>query len=1216
MDTIPDDAPMENPPHQPLAGLDPADLLKQGAAADTFPGESVPAFSLPPIEELAPLFPQFEILELIGQGGMGAVYKVRQKELDRIVALKILPPAISDTPGFAERFAREARALAKLNHPGIVTLHEFGQREGLYFILMEFVDGVNLAQLMKTGRIAAREALAIVPQICDALQFAHDKGIVHRDIKPENILLDRLGRVKVADFGIAKIVARAGDESGSVMWSGDIPVPTDQTLAGKVLGTPHYIAPEQISHPAEVDHRADIYALGVVFYQMLTGELPGKDLQAPSRKVSIDVRLDEMVLRALEKEPEKRYQTAHEFRTVLDEMPTAATPQPPPVPKRGMMRRWWWVFLVMIPLGPVIGMSGGMAVAHLMPNKYESESTLEASPEVMPNSPENFLSTQLKFFKSREVLESVVQELGLWRRWQVSKPEAVRRMERIVTAQNIRGTDLFSVSARHSDRQETADIVGSLLTHYQRGFVGKLTVHEEPRLALGPVSPNVPLTLAIGSSAGLLFSPLMALLLVPLLQRLFPEKAGRQVPRKSGVAWKVALTVLVFLGVTLIGAVVLMAVLFGFTKNQEPLVSQRARGAPSDSSAPHPSRPAHSQFGLERGESLGGIDLDTGAFVHYRVRGGIVNPAEATRWREENGVDLLLDHVSKSAGVLLAGTEVKEVDSGWWDDAPEAAVMAAVLPDAEKTDLFDERMTFLTPSGPSSGSRTHVYRTRQGNVVLLRLEPSVTSTGVNVKWRLVKEGAAGGDDSKETGQSITDKPVEQNLRKRYIELVTDISTLEASGIGESHPPLQAAWKALAVLRESHPEMPERAYLKRAVEAKRLLVEAVEKKNLPGMHDQHPALVSLRDQLRVLEKMLEEETKKDPEQSNNMEHRGLPGVDRESTIPEVILSVMANGEVVMNDAPISRLALADALKKLRRDSENAKVIIRGDADVSYQQILEVVGYCQKQGLRDLSFSTIGGKGNAAPPEPASAEAEGDGSQKSNEEKPIEEDPPKRYLQLVTDISRMRTSGVGENHPSLSAARKVLAFFKERHPEMPDEACLKLAENRLGVMKEELVRLNASGIGERHPAAVSARARIRYFEEFLAEETKKETKPPAVGQKNPAAAPDPQFGGVKRWLETMDDAKYDESFRALAPVAAAQLTLEQWETVIQTARKPLGPLVSRQFAASEAMKEVPGLPGVEGMVYQFSSGFEQKKPAVETVILIKVGEEWKPAGYFIK
>ena len=314
MDTIPDEAPMENPLHPPLAGLDPADLLKQGVAADTFMDDATP-FNPPPVDELASQFPQFEILGLIGKGGMGAVYKVRQKELDRIVALKILPPAIGETPGFSDRFAHEAKALAKLNHPGIVTLHEFGQRDGLYFILMEFVDGVNLGQLMQTGRISPREALAIVPQICDALQFAHDQGIVHRDIKPENILLDRLGRVKVADFGIAKVVSASCDclETAEQQRS-----QTDATLAEKIIGTPQYMAPEQIDHPAAVDHRADIYALGVVFYQMLTGELPGKRIEAPSKKVHIDVRLDEIVLRALEKDPELRYPQVSMMKTQVE----------------------------------------------------------------------------------------------------------------------------------------------------------------------------------------------------------------------------------------------------------------------------------------------------------------------------------------------------------------------------------------------------------------------------------------------------------------------------------------------------------------------------------------------------------------------------------------------------------------------------------------------------------------------------------------------------------------------------------------------------------------------------------------------------------------------------------------------------------------------------------------------------------------------------------
>jgi serine/threonine protein kinase len=306
-----------------LAGLCPACLLQQGAADETATGGQSPPFQPPPAAELAAKFPQLEILEFIGKGGMGAVYKARQKELDRIVALKILPPGIGQDAAFAGRFAREAKALAKLNHPGIVTLYEFGQANGLYFFLMEFVDGVNLRQLLHAGRIAPREALAIVPQICDALQFAHDQGIVHRDIKPENILLDRRGRVKVADFGLAKLVGVENEPAADGGVAASSPA---LTAAGKVMGTPNYMAPEQKEHPDAVDHRADIYALGVVFYQMLTGELPGKRIEPPSRKVEVDVRLDEIVLRALEKKPELRYQQASVFKTQVETIAAGAAP--------------------------------------------------------------------------------------------------------------------------------------------------------------------------------------------------------------------------------------------------------------------------------------------------------------------------------------------------------------------------------------------------------------------------------------------------------------------------------------------------------------------------------------------------------------------------------------------------------------------------------------------------------------------------------------------------------------------------------------------------------------------------------------------------------------------------------------------------------------------------------------------------------------------------
>ena len=181
---------------------------------------------------------------------------------------------------------------------------------------MEFVDGMSLRHLLEVERISAREALAIVPQICDALQYAHDQGIVHRDIKPENILLDRQGRVKVADFGLAKLVGTDAltPTLSHPMGEGDAAL----TDAGKVMGTPQYMAPEQREHPTEVDHRADIYSLGVVFYQMLTGELPGKPITPPSRKVQVDVRLDEVVLRALEKEPQRRYQQVSQVKTAVE----------------------------------------------------------------------------------------------------------------------------------------------------------------------------------------------------------------------------------------------------------------------------------------------------------------------------------------------------------------------------------------------------------------------------------------------------------------------------------------------------------------------------------------------------------------------------------------------------------------------------------------------------------------------------------------------------------------------------------------------------------------------------------------------------------------------------------------------------------------------------------------------------------------------------------
>ncbi|HEV3118201.1 MAG TPA: serine/threonine-protein kinase, partial [Gemmataceae bacterium] len=337
-----------NAPH----GICPRCLLKQGldspapVAAPRFSPPTSPygaAFVAPSPAELAPFFPQLEILELLGQGGMGAVYKARQAKLGRLVALKILPSEAGRDPAFAERFNREARALAHLNHPNVVGVHDFGEAGDLFYFIMEFVDGVNLRQVLQRGQMQPADAVRIIPQVCDALQYAHDEGVVHRDIKPENILLDKRGRVKIADFGLAKLLGQ-GTPS--------------YTLTGsrQVMGTPHYMAPEQMEKPSTVDHRADIYSLGVVFYEMLTGELPLGRFALPSEKAPVDGRLDEIVLRTLEKDPGRRYQRVSEVKIDMEAMAGALPAPGPAAPIRSFQDEVELEMRRLQITGPAIGM--------------------------------------------------------------------------------------------------------------------------------------------------------------------------------------------------------------------------------------------------------------------------------------------------------------------------------------------------------------------------------------------------------------------------------------------------------------------------------------------------------------------------------------------------------------------------------------------------------------------------------------------------------------------------------------------------------------------------------------------------------------------------------------------------------------------------------------------------------------------------------------------
>jgi serine/threonine protein kinase len=286
----------------------------------------------PSPEELSSALPSYAVTALLGRGGMGAVYRAVQRSLKRDVAIKVLPPtAADDELKFAERFRHEAETLARLNHPGIVHIHDFGETaDGLLYLVMEYVDGTDVHRLIQgSGRLSEDYALSVASDVCDALAYAHSRGVVHRDIKPANVLIDHEGNVKVADFGLAKMVDPQFDSG--------------LTMSNVALGTPDYVAPEVLSFGMEVDHRADLYAVGVMLYQMLTGELPRGLFKMPSQKYAdIDFRLDGVICRALEPDREERYQSAIEVRAELVDISTsrlagmaeASLVIPSPTPRR------------------------------------------------------------------------------------------------------------------------------------------------------------------------------------------------------------------------------------------------------------------------------------------------------------------------------------------------------------------------------------------------------------------------------------------------------------------------------------------------------------------------------------------------------------------------------------------------------------------------------------------------------------------------------------------------------------------------------------------------------------------------------------------------------------------------------------------------------------------------------------------------------------------
>jgi len=353
-------------------------------------------------EELADLFPEFEIGERLGAGGMGVVFRARQKSLDRSVAIKILNPKLLGDPEFEERFEREAKTMAMLSHPNIVGIHDFGVRGDYHFLVMEHVEGRDLQKLIQSGTLETVLAFSIIRQICEALHHAHENGVVHRDVKPGNILVGRDAVARIGDFGLARILQPTTDIS--------------LTMPNTGMGTPAYMAPEQLTDARSSDARSDIFALGVVVYEMLTGSTPSGNFPAPtSRWARRNRRLDEVILRTLDPDPAKRPSDPREISKII------AKPElPDPLERSGDEDKRWPILLAFI---LILVLAGAVWIGLSKRNPAPGISSLTPSQIVEPHP---FLERLLPWtgLRGTPEFERMRRRGGILRRW-AEKPGMV-----------------------------------------------------------------------------------------------------------------------------------------------------------------------------------------------------------------------------------------------------------------------------------------------------------------------------------------------------------------------------------------------------------------------------------------------------------------------------------------------------------------------------------------------------------------------------------------------------------------------------------------------------------------------------------------------------------------------------------------------------------------------------------------------------------------------